>query len=968
MKPLHSRTGTALQRRLEAGRRDEGFVLIYVLLVTTIISMVVAGMLTVTTANIIPALHSQNTEAADEAAEAGIQAAIAWLNGSGSSCASANNQQCPNALIGAGGNGYSSGVFSLPSGQESYDFTFANSYVTDSSGDSYLRVSSLGKAGSGESAASQTLVADIQGVKGVLNYGYYSTYETMSAEALNSYYPHRTIDLASPAAYSAVNTNNAYTQSNLSLSSPTVVTWNGASSGSSSDSVCDDLWYSSPLNKTGQSRSATESSESLPAGADWSESGSIGLSGLTRFAPCQIAFSTGMKFNGSVYSVDAPLISKQTTSGAGPNFESTVNTAWSPASTPAAPSTTAAYHADPYAGASFAGNTPSTQANTLTFNSTFDPAAPTSACIFYGPTRVLLNGNGTATVTSPQTGTSTHQVLSTDTSCYSSVNAAGQYMVNYKTSGDGVLYVKNNDTPSAGFTSTGQRSTSTATGAGSASAGNTVFYLTSNTGAASAPDASATVAPNSSCSGAAATPVATCAWTEVGSGSPSSTYGWSTYSPKTKCATSQSATAAEEQTFNCEYSQTASGSYPPGASATVNATSQYSALQTVIGSSLTAGTLPTSCGTDTISTATTAELTCLLNSKLTVANTSGHAANYATPAQYDRQYIAAAGTPTVTTTSQSVGSAPTAPLSTDSLFTSTNGSAAQETKKVTTTTFTVDRQLATTCSLLNILSVCIGTWGFTSPGTQQFQVTLTQTAYTLSTPASAGVSYFPSMNDVTQYAIGTNTGNGPGDVYVQGDNSGSTNGLSILADNDAILTGNITTSDSSSMDIDALGNVRMYHPVSCADPTTADINATSPGFCPNDITGLYTGGLATSSGLSAAHPALQYTNMSSAITTVHAGLIAQGGATNSGGSILTENFDRGGALGTLTVNGGLYQLHRGALGTQWEIQSGFSTRATSGYSLSLNYASELSSPYIPAFSGGSTVRYWNVVSVSSGGT
>jgi hypothetical protein len=223
------------------------------------------------------------------------------------------------------------------------------------------------------------------------------------------------------------------------------------------------------------------------------------------------------------------------------------------------------------------------------------------------------------------------------------------------------------------------------------------------------------------------------------------------------------------------------------------------------------------------------------------------------------------------------------------------------------------------------------------------------------------------MKDTTQYTIGTNTSNGPGDVYVQGNNSGSTNGLSILADNDAIVTGNITTSDNSSMDIDALGNIHIYHPVSCLDTTAADINATSAGFCPNDITGLYTGGLATSSGLSATHPALQYTNMTSAISTIDAGLVAQGGATNSGGSILSENVDRGATLGTLTVNGGLYQVHRGALGVQWEIQSGFSTRATSGYSLSLNYTSELSSPYIPAFSGGSTSRYWNVVSVSLGG-
>ena len=48
---------------------------------------------------------------------------------------------------------------------------------------------------------------------------------------------------------------------------------------------------------------------------------------------------------------------------------------------------------------------------------------------------------------------------------------------------------------------------------------------------------------------------------------------------------------------------------------------------------------------------------------------------------------------------------------------------------------------------------------------------------------------------------------------------------------------------------------------SCVDQTAADINATIAGWCPNDITGLYTGGMLESNGTCHTHPAMQYTNI-----------------------------------------------------------------------------------------------------------
>src|SRR5699024_10276974 len=104
----------------------------------------------------------------------------------------------------------------------------------------------------------------------------------------------------------------------------------------------------------------------------------------------------------------------------------------------------------------------------------------------------------------------------------------------------------------------------------------------------------------------------------------------------------------------------------------------------------------------------------------------------------------------------------------------------------------------------------------------QFQVRITQTAYSDLVAGSPTVSYFPRMDDVTQYTTGTdgaNGDNGPGDVYIQsavdddGDAVPFTGQLAVLADNDVIVTGSIKRASSSdAMLIDALGDVRIYHP------------------------------------------------------------------------------------------------------------------------------------------------------------
>ena len=158
--------------------------------------------------------------------------------------------------------------------------------------------------------------------------------------------------------------------------------------------------------------------------------------------------------------------------------------------------------------------------------------------------------------------------------------------------------------------------------------------------------------------------------------------------------------------------------------------------------------------------------------------------------------------------------------------------------------------------------------------------------------------------------------------------------------------------------------MRNYHPVSCDDQTAADITSTDAGWCPNDITGLYNAILENNGVLYATHPAMQYNNMTTpGSRTIDAAVFALSG------SFFTDNYNRGVALGPLTVNGGIYQSHRGANGMQWEYRSTDTKRASSGYSLQYHYVDleHADLPYAPPATGGSNSRVWNVVSVSAAG-
>jgi hypothetical protein len=287
----------------------------------------------------------------------------------------------------------------------------------------------------------------------------------------------------------------------------------------------------------------------------------------------------------------------------------------------------------------------------------------------------------------------------------------------------------------------------------------------------------------------------------------------------------------------------------------------------------------------------------------------------------------------------------------------------------------------------------------------QFQTTVTQTTYSNFSQGTT-VTSFPSMSDVTQYQMG-NSGtfgaSGPGDLYVEG-SVGHT--MALVAANDLVVTGatgptgtNPANPSTTSPNADTGGatptvgleligqnNVRVYHPVSCTVTTAAMIATTDPGWCPDDITGLYSSVLPPAS-----RPDQQYVNMRPDLAglTIHAALFALGNAgahitcpqppSNAGicgGEFTVDNYNRGSALGYLTEIGTVGMAHHAPVGEEWQVadSTNQSSRPYSGYQMAQQYqnikaaisaASEVDGTQNTTTSDSS---HWHIVSISTGGS
>lgn len=379
---------------------DDGYALIFVMLVTLLITIATGTMIAIAADNIGSARRSQQSETALALADAGLQDYVANLN---AHCVSYSVDACP--WLEAQQSTPLTGT--LTTGSYSAKAESWHDYLSENNG--VVRVSSTGTT----TGVSRTLVADISGEPSVLRFAYFSDYETIGSSLLNSYYPTRSFTVSGAAASAA------------GITSGSTVHWNGASTTPSdnyTDSVCDQLYYSTPGSSQQGRYQIKQTRTSLPLGTDFAEDGTVtppllgSASPVTRYGTCEVTFSKGMSFDGPVYTRDAPYLSNGTGgSSTGPSFVvangeplPAASTAWSTSDTPAADS------ANPYRSFPLLGGAPAVanSVKTLPFDLSLPSSvsgADSSATVCTGDTTIVLSGS-TATLSGAGSSCAGHNV------------------------------------------------------------------------------------------------------------------------------------------------------------------------------------------------------------------------------------------------------------------------------------------------------------------------------------------------------------------------------------------------------------------------------------------------------------------------------------------------------------------------------------------------------------------------------
>jgi hypothetical protein len=696
---------------------------------------------------------------------------------------------------------------------------------------------------------------------------------------------------------------------------------------------------------------------------DWTETTQGNGSPTTNYQPCQVAMghytallapANPADGAGGYYSNDAMLLSNSFPGGTGPTFDQPVTTGWRFDASAGGMCGTASgqnYRSFELTCAGYPINVggspnPNSKYPTVQYVSqgpaipAGTPSIPTDGCVYNGPTRVVLNGDGTATVTSPQTTTAwiSANAAARPPQCYPGAGASGMALQVVNLTSPVAIHVleaaNNGGSPttpavahgSSGWNTTGQR-------VGDApSTANSVFYMASGTAGSATGSTTTTVSATDA--GYAPSTGTSPATGQDGAWTPQ----WTAYSTGTSCSTATPGT--DLKFFNCKYP---AGSY----------SDSYRALRAAVRAELAANG-----ATYSSATALQSYLT-----KLLAPYNSADAAN-ATPSNPDNTSFrwtasvvqdtgATDGCTPGAAQSTPTGSTPIAPPTSDHLFASTPGSTA-----TTTSTNTV--------CLTAVITLQVGqssgsktAWSSPIP---QLKFTETYGKATPTTTVTPAVSSFPDMADVTQYQMGdggTFGSDGPGDLYVEGR---STQTLTLLADDDLVVTGSIRPTDATQGVVELVGrnNVRIFHPVSCVQPTdvsaanwAAAITATQPGFCPDDITGLYTGTVAARN-----RPDQQYANMAAnpASLQIVGPVFAlgnadlkmtcpqpPGGGGVCGGEFTVDNYNRGTGLGGDKSNplviGTVAMAHHAPVGEEWEIPdtNGQTSRPWSGYQLIIQY-------------------------------
>ena len=890
-------------RSVRASDAESGFMMIYVLMISTVVTLLVGTTLMVSANSILPAVRSAYNQAADAAAQSGVQA---FLSLADTSCSGATATIASCTTMPASGSGT---IYTGSNYTSSYAWTAVK-------GTNYFRVTSSGTVVKGGITATRKLIADIAGgaSPNLLDYSYVTQYETQAPDVAQQLFPARTIAL-NPAAMTSAGIP----------ATGTSVSWSGAPAGAAAGTVnlCNAVYYNTAASPT-TGRVNTPAPGAPTPYVDWSESGSVGASSYTGYQPCQVSFGHSTQLLaptssalgvGGIRSNDALLISNSYPGGTGPVFNQPVTTGYKyDAALDGACGTTGQnYRSFDLRCAGYAvdvGGTPAPGSylpqynGTLPVWSTGAPTIPAGACWYQGPTRIKLNSDGSATITSLQTVAT---ISPSALACYggtapnASTGMIAVNVPNIAAASGGVLRVRNNGsapvTPPSLHTSIGWAAVNTRAAISST---NSVFYASipasgptaaATTYVDTAPDLPYTPAPPDNPS---TKPDAS--WTPQ----------WTSDSTlSTGCASLTN--GADLKFYRCFAG--AGGTYDASAYVNLKAAVK-AALLASPGNYISAANLVT-----------------LLNSTLSQANTSD-AAN-AAPSNYTAasrrwqvsvvQNATPAGgcTPASATTGPVVTTIPAPiPPSVDPLFGNTDGQRSVSTQNVTTCfTATVSLQVGT-CSILlvPITNLCLGSkvWGngtaLAGSGLSIPQFTMTETVKgaTATTTTTLAASQFPIATDVTPYAMPSTSASGPGDLYVEGTATAS---MALIAANDVVVTNSLAPNSATyGLEIIAQNNLRAYHPVTCTSVDAAAIAATTVGFCPNDITGLYSGVLAT-----AARPDQQYTNLSPSVAnlTIHGVIFALGipqssvscpqppqGGGVCGGEFTVDNYSRGDSVGT----------------------------------------------------------------------
>lgn len=924
-----------MMRARRAQRGDAGYTLIMVMMIGILVIIMLTTATTTLLVNIRPAANSKDDGAALAAAEAAVEDFIQYAN---KNCSSAP-LVCPSLTLGLSNPSVWPANLTTTQGTtfKSADGTNTNSKASflwkiigcDSGGGgggcAGVRLQAVGQYPNGTGGPAyrtKTLIADVLNSPAFNDFQYYTHYETLSPDYLKNLYTARNIHIDHTQISNSDYNDSQFTGASKNLDG--TLHWNGVPAAQLN--VCNALYQS---RVTGMSN-GTYPNVPPPGygGSDFAwfnETGTFPTLNPTHWDICDVAFEREMSMNGPLYTQDRFLLNTDTNASCpgsnnnkqplfNNNPDGTVAQAFSLQSTGAGDYRTYATFQPGGGGGGVPGgvqcsafpvaappSNPLDLKDGNTLQDTFLNASGNHAqCIYTGPTRILSKVEsvlGVPTtvlyITSPYT-----PVNNTDT-CYRNYTTSAATVMNTNNPSGGVveariplsygdkplIYIKN---PSP-FTPLDY------TTLGSALTRTKVFDLQG-------------------------TPTAPAAATDPALVSGDYTVGWNgTYDSTSTCP---SPNGSKRRTFDCENSSLPT---PPDV---------FTALRAAVNTYLS-----TSSGQDDAAFQT--GIRNAFKPAGTPANWTTTQPSAASPMTNGQILYYVSAAKTATTPSPVSGSVPSLAVA-DPFLQNVSAGSATYSRTLETWTVTVTRYACAKAVGCNSDTDWSKDQQYTSANVKHYLADV-PTSLTNSKTAFpwVGTSNYQQPTDITPYDPRA------GDAYVEGTVKRA--GVEIVADNDIFMTNTTQYDASDPAKTDGWAfvageNIRIYRPVSCVndDPT----GTTSPNWCPNDLTGADDTPSQTTFS-SQYPPSLQYCAAGdngtpcagwaatwmgrgkgqSAQTDLYGTFFTMGftdpaATARRGGSFMVDNVGRASDNGTLTINGGLYQYHRGITKFVYKLHAG----------------------------------------------